>query len=81
MRMDIAIYLSATIPNCVSYDPCFSYELAVIMQNGLERMIKNQEDVFYYITLMNENYQHPEMPKNINEDIIKGIYKFSESKD
>jgi len=43
-------------------------------------MIKNQEDVFYYITLMNENYQHPEMPKNINEDIIKGIYKFSESK-
>ena len=72
--------LSATIPNCVSYDPCFSYELAVIMQNGLERMIKNQEDVFYYITLMNENYQHPEMPKNINEDIIKGIYKFSESK-
>jgi len=54
--------------------------LAVIMQNGLERMIKNQEDVFYYITLMNENYQHPEMPKNINEDIIKGIYKFSESK-
>ena len=72
--------LSATIPNCVSYDPCFSYELAVIMQNGLERMIKNQEDVFYYITLMNENYKHPEMPKNINEDIIKGIYKFSESK-
>ncbi|MBT6014667.1 MAG: pyruvate dehydrogenase (acetyl-transferring), homodimeric type, partial [Nitrosomonadales bacterium] len=52
--------LSATIPNCVSYDPCFSYELAVIIQNGLERMIKNQEDVFYYITIMNENYQHPE---------------------
>ena len=72
--------LSATIPNCISYDPCFSYELAVIIQNGLERMIKNQEDIFYYITLMNENYQHPDMPKNINEDIIKGIYKFSESK-
>ncbi|MBT6251000.1 MAG: pyruvate dehydrogenase (acetyl-transferring), homodimeric type, partial [Nitrosomonadales bacterium] len=72
--------LSATIPNCVSYDPCFSYELAVIIQNGLERMIKNQEDVFYYITIMNENYQHPEMPKNINKDIIKGIYKFSENK-
>ncbi|MBT6014341.1 MAG: pyruvate dehydrogenase (acetyl-transferring), homodimeric type, partial [Nitrosomonadales bacterium] len=66
--------------NCVSYDPCFSYELAVIIQNGLERMIKNQEDVFYYITIMNENYQHPEMPKNINKDIIKGIYKFSENK-
>ena len=72
--------LSATIPNCVSYDPCFSYELAVIIQNGLERMIKNQEDVFYYITIMNENYQHPEIPKNINKDIIKGIYKFSENK-
>ena len=72
--------LSATIPNCISYDPCFSYELAVIIQNGLERMIKNQEDVFYYITIMNENYTHPEMPKNINEDIIKGIYKYSENK-
>ena len=72
--------LSATIPNCISYDPCFSYELAVIIQNGLERMIKNQEDVFYYITIMNENYSHPEMPKNISEDIIKGIYKYSESK-
>ena len=72
--------LSATIPNCISYDPCFSYELAVIIQNGLERMIKNQEDVFYYITIMNENYHHPEMPKNINEDIIKGIYKYSENK-
>ena len=72
--------LSATIPNCLSYDPCFSYELAVIIQNGLERMIKNQEDVFYYITIMNENYHHPEMPKNINEDIIKGIYKYSENK-
>ena len=72
--------LSATIPNCISYDPCFSYELAVIIQNGLERMIKNQEDVFYYITIMNENYSHPEMPKNVNEDIIKGIYKYSENK-
>ena len=72
--------LSATIPNCISYDPCFSYELAVIIQNGLERMIKNQEDVFFYITIMNENYHHPEMPKNINEDIIKGIYKYSENK-
>ncbi|QZP17692.1 pyruvate dehydrogenase (acetyl-transferring), homodimeric type [Methylophilales bacterium] len=72
--------LSATIPNCISYDPCFSYELAIIIQNGLERMIKNQEDVFYYITIMNENYTHPEMPKNINENIIKGIYKYSENK-
>jgi len=72
--------ISATIPNCVSYDPCFAYELAVIIQNGLERMIQNQEDVYYYITVMNENYQHPEMPKNIEKNIIQGIYKFSESK-
>ena len=72
--------ISATIPNCVSYDPCFAYELAVIIQNGLERMIQNQEDVYYYITIMNENYQHPDMPKNIEKNIIQGIYKFSESK-
>jgi len=72
--------ISATIPNCISYDPCFAYELAVIIQNGLERMIQNQEDVYYYITVMNENYQHPEMPKNIEKNIIQGIYKFSESK-
>jgi pyruvate dehydrogenase E1 component len=72
--------LSATIPNCISYDPCFSYELAVIIQNGLERMIKNQEDVFYYITIMNENYTHPEMPKNINEDIVKGFINFQKIK-
>jgi pyruvate dehydrogenase E1 component len=72
--------LAATIPNCVAYDPCFAYELAVIIQNGLERMIQNQEDVYYYITVMNENYQHPEMPKNIEKNIIQGIYKFSESK-
>ncbi|MDC0182651.1 pyruvate dehydrogenase (acetyl-transferring), homodimeric type [Nitrosomonadales bacterium] len=72
--------ISATIPNCISYDPCFAYELAVIIQNGLERMIQNQEDVYYYITLMNENYQHPDIPKNIEKNIVQGIYKFSESK-
>jgi len=72
--------ISATIPNCVSYDPCFAYELAVIIQNGLERMIQNQEDIYYYITIMNENYQHPDMPKNIEKNIIQGIYKFSENK-
>ena len=70
--------LSATIPNCISYDPCFGYELAVIIQNGLERMIKNQEDVFYYITIMNENYHHPEMPKNCEKGILKGMYLFKE---
>jgi len=72
--------MAAMIPNCVSYDPTFSYELAVIMQDGLKRMIENQEDVFYYITLMNENYSHPEMPKGVEGDIIKGMYPFSTSK-
>ena len=66
--------LAATIPNCVSYDPCFAYELAVIIQNGLERMIQNQEDVYYYITIMNENYSHPALPKGIEQGIINGIY-------
>jgi pyruvate dehydrogenase E1 component len=72
--------MAAMIPNCVSYDPTFSYELAVIMQDGLKRMVENQEDVFYYITLMNENYSHPEMPKGVEGDIIKGMYPFSTSK-
>ena len=72
--------MAAMIPNCVSYDPAFAYELAVIMQDGLKRMIENQEDVFYYITVMNENYSHPEMPKGSEADIIKGMYSFSTSK-
>ena len=72
--------LAATIPNCVSYDPCFAYELAVIIHNGLERMIQNQEDVYYYITVMNENYTHPEIPKGVEQGIIEGIYPFIKSK-
>jgi pyruvate dehydrogenase E1 component len=72
--------MAAMIPNCVSYDPTFAYELAVIMQDGLKRMIENQEDVFYYITVMNENYSHPEIPKGSEADIIKGMYSFSNSK-
>ncbi len=72
--------MSATIPNCISYDPTFSYELAVIIQEGLRRMVQNQEDVYYYITLMNENYSHPEMPKGCEEGILKGMYSFSKSK-
>jgi pyruvate dehydrogenase E1 component len=62
------------IPNCVSYDPTFAYELAVILQDGLRRMYVEQEDVFYYITLMNENYPHPAMPVGVEDDIIKGLY-------
>ncbi len=64
------------IPNCVSYDPTFSYEVAVIIQHGMKRMYENQENVFYYLTLMNENYVHPEMPKGSEEGIIKGLYLF-----
>lgn len=71
--------LAATIPNCVAYDPCFAYELAVIIQNGLERMIENQEDVYFYITVMNENYTHPDMPKGVQQGIVDGIYLFSKS--
>ena len=72
--------MSATIPNCLSYDPTFAYELAVIIQEGLRRMVQNQEDVYYYITLMNENYTHPEMPKGSEAGILKGIYNFNKSK-
>jgi pyruvate dehydrogenase E1 component len=72
--------MSATIPNCVSYDPTFAYELAVIIQEGLRRMVQNQEDVYYYITLMNENYSHPAMPKGSEEGILKGMYNYSKSK-
>jgi len=72
--------MSAMIPNCVSYDPTFAYELAVIIQEGLRRMVQNQEDVYYYITLMNENYSHPALPKGAEEGILKGLYSFSKSK-
>jgi pyruvate dehydrogenase E1 component len=72
--------LSATIPNCVSYDPTFAYELAVIIQEGLRRMVQNQEDVYYYITLMNENYSHPALPKGTESGILKGLYSFSKTK-
>jgi pyruvate dehydrogenase E1 component len=68
--------MAATVPNCVSYDPTYAYELAVIIQDGLRRMYVNQEDVFYYITVMNENYPHPAMPKGIELDILKGMYCF-----
>ncbi len=71
---------AAMIPNCVSYDPTFAYELAVIVQDGMRRMYQEQEDVFYYLTVMNENYTHPAMPKGVEKDIIKGMYRFSASK-
>jgi pyruvate dehydrogenase E1 component len=70
--------LASIIPNCVSYDPTFSYEVAVIIQDGLRRMFKDQEDVYYYITLMNENYSHPVMPDGAEEGIRRGMYLFRE---
>ncbi|HZX31401.1 MAG TPA: pyruvate dehydrogenase (acetyl-transferring), homodimeric type [Rhodocyclaceae bacterium] len=71
-----SLILSNLIPNCVSYDPTFQYEVAVIVQDGLRRMNQEQEDVFYYITVMNENYEHPAMPEGAEADIIKGMYAF-----
>ncbi len=71
-----SLILSGLIPNCVSYDPTFSYEVAVIMQDGLRRMYREQEDIYYYITVMNENYEHPEMPAGAEADILKGMYLF-----
>jgi len=65
---------ASTVPNCVSYDPTYAYELAVIIQDGLRRMIGEQEDVFFYITCMNENYVHPPMPAGVEDGILKGMY-------
>jgi pyruvate dehydrogenase E1 component len=73
--------LASTIPNCVSYDPTFAYEVAVIIQDGLRRMFKDQEDVYYYITLMNENYSHPAMPNGAGEGIRRGMYLFRDAGD
>ena len=66
--------MSSTIPNCVSYDPTFAYEVAVIIHDGLRRMLQEQEDIFYYITLINENYRHPAMPEGVETGILKGMY-------
>lgn len=66
--------ISSTVPNCVSYDPTYAHEVAVIIQHGLKRMYADNEDVYFYLTLMNENYPHPEMVKGQDEGIIKGMY-------
>jgi pyruvate dehydrogenase E1 component len=72
--------LAGTIPNCISYDPTFQHEVAVIVQHGLQRMFVEQEDVYFYLTLMNENYAHPDMPMGCEEGIIKGLYRLSKTK-
>ena len=66
--------VATTVPNCVAYDPCYVYELAVIVQDGLRRMYQEQENVFYYITCMNENYAHPPMPAGVEAGILSGLY-------
>jgi pyruvate dehydrogenase E1 component len=67
--------ISATVPNCISYDPTFGYEVAVIIQDGLRRMYAEQEDVYYYLTVMNENYTQPAMPEGAAPNILKGMYR------
>jgi pyruvate dehydrogenase E1 component len=69
--------LASTVPNCVSYDPTYAYEVAVIIQDGLRRMYRDQEDVYYYITLMNENYAHPAMPEGAEQGILRGMHLVS----
>jgi pyruvate dehydrogenase E1 component len=70
--------LASTIPNCVAYDPTFAYEVVVIVRDGIRRMFQEQQDVYYYITLMNENYPHPAMPEGAEEGIVKGLYLLQE---
>ena len=72
--------LASSIPNCIAYDPAYAFELAVIVQDGMKRMYRDQEDVFYYITLMNENYAHPAMPEGAEEGILKGMYLLLDAK-
>ncbi len=73
--------LFSVVPNCRAYDPTFAHELAVIIQDGLRRMVGEQEDVFYYVTLMNENYAHPPMPDGVQEGILRGMYRLREVSD
>ena len=70
-----SLLVATTIPNCVAYDPCYAYELAVIVRDGLRRMYAEQENVFYYLTCMNENYAHPALPEGAEEGILKGMYR------
>ncbi len=67
---------ASTVPNCLAYDPTFAYEIAVIIQDGIRRMYQEMEDVFYYLTLENDNYVHPAMPEGVEEGILKGCYRF-----
>jgi pyruvate dehydrogenase E1 component len=70
---------AAAVPNCVPYDPCFGYEVAVIIQDGLRRMLQEQEDVYFYITLLNENYEQPALPSGVEADLLRGMYRLRSS--
>jgi pyruvate dehydrogenase E1 component len=74
-----SLLLASTVPTLASYDPCFAYEIAVIVRDGIRRMYENREDLFYYITLYNENYAQAAMPEGSEEGILKGLYLFSKS--
>jgi len=76
-----SLVVASTIPNCVAYDPAYAYELAVIIQDGLRRMYQDKEDVFYYITAMNENYVQPPMPEGCREGILRGLYPVRQASD
>jgi pyruvate dehydrogenase E1 component len=69
--------VAATVPNCRAYDPAFAYELAVIVDRGLRQMVERQEDVFYYVTVMNENYPQPSLPAGAEDDIVRGLYRLT----
>jgi pyruvate dehydrogenase E1 component len=70
--------IASTIPNCRAFDPCFGYELAAIVEDGARRMLEAQEDVFYYVTVANENYAHPAMPSGVSKGILRGMYRLRE---
>ena len=72
--------VASTVPNCIAYDPCFAYELAVILEDGMRRMLHAQDDVFYYVTLMNESYAMPSMPEGAREGILRGMHRIREAK-
>tara|TARA_X000000950_G_scaffold277911_1_gene368020 strand:+ start:705 stop:3380 length:2676 start_codon:yes stop_codon:yes gene_type:complete len=74
-----SLLMAASIPNCVSYDPTFNYELAVIIHDGIRRMYTDQENVFYYVTVMNENYAHPPMPEGAQEGILQGMHRLRQA--
>ncbi|RKZ13450.1 hypothetical protein DRQ53_13310 [bacterium] len=76
-----SLLTASTVPNCLAYDPAFHYEIATIVEDGLRRMYDENEDVFYYLALYNENYEMPAMPEGVEEGILRGLYRFSEAKD